>query len=96
MVQRHSTRDRYRWHCTDRSHLYASDSQAAIGMAEKAQFSKKTKHIAIRYHYIRDLVKSGVIEMVFVPTAEMIADGLTKAVGTEKFKWFVQALNIAN
>ena len=28
------------------------DSQAAIGMAEKAQFSKKTKHIAIRYHYI--------------------------------------------
>ena len=72
------------------------DNQAAIGMAEKAQFSKKTKHIAIRYHYVRDLVKDSVIEMVFMPTAEMIADGLTKAVGKEKFKRFVQALNMAS
>ena len=72
------------------------DNQAAIGMAEKAQFSKKTKHIAIRYHYVRDLIGNGVIEMVFVPTTEMIADGLTKAVGKEKFKNFVQALNMAN
>ena len=72
------------------------DNQAAIGMAEKAQFSKKTKHIAIRYHYVRDLVANGVIEMAFVPTADMLADGLTKAVGAEKFKRFVQALNMAN
>ena len=43
-----------------------------------------------------DLVENGVIEMVFVPTTEMIADGLTKAVGTEKFKRFIQALNMAN
>ena len=72
------------------------DNQAAIGIAERAQFSKKTKHITIRYHYVRELVKNGVVEMVFVPTAEMMADGLTKAVGKEKFKRFVQAINMSD
>ena len=70
------------------------DNQAAIGMAEKAQFNKKTKHIAIRYHYVRDLVQNGVIEMVFVPTDEMIADAMTKPVGKVKFKRFLSALNM--
>ena len=72
------------------------DNQAAIGMVKKAQFSKKAKQIAIRYHYVRDLVNNGLIEMTFFPTEDIIADGLTKAVGTEKFKRFVQALNMAN
>ena len=72
------------------------DNQAAIGMVEKAQFSKKTKYIAIRYHYVRDLVDNEVIEMAFVPMADMLADGLTKAVGLKKSKRFVQALNRAN
>ena len=37
------------------------DNQAAIGMAERLKFSKKTKHITIRYHYIRELVDKNII-----------------------------------
>ena len=70
------------------------DNQAAIGMAERAQFSKKTKHIAIRYHYVQDLVASGVIEMQFMPITDMLADGLTKAIGKEKFSSFVKAMRM--
>ena len=72
------------------------NNQAAIGMAERAQFSKRTKHIAIRYHYVRDLVNKKLIEMAFVPTEKMLADALTKPVGKEEFKRFVHELNIAN
>ena len=53
----------------------------------------------LRLHVINTISSkfyNGVIEMIFGPTTEMIADGLTKAVGKEKFKKFVQALNIAN
>ena len=72
------------------------NNQATIKIAEKAQFSKKTKHITIQYYYIRDLVKNSIIKIVFMPTTKMITDGLTKAVGKNKFKNFVQALNITN
>ena len=72
------------------------DNQAAMEMAETTQFPKKTKHIAIRYHYVRDLVDNETIEMAYVSTGEIIADGLTKPVGKEKHKGFVQALNLGD
>ena len=40
--------------------MYA-DNQAAIGMAERLKFSKKTKYIIICYHYIRELVDKNII-----------------------------------
>jgi hypothetical protein len=38
----------------------------------------KTKHIDIRHHFVRELVKSKAVGMEYCPTAEMIADALTK------------------
>ena len=70
------------------------NNQAAIGMAEQAQFSKKTKYIAIYYHYVRDLVAIGVIEMEFMPITNILADSLTKAIEKEKFGLFVKAICI--
>ena len=40
--------------------IYA-DNQAAIGMAERLKFSKKTKHIIIYYYYVRELVDKNFI-----------------------------------
>jgi hypothetical protein len=42
--------------------------------------SAKTKHIDVRHNFVRDLVKSNAIEIVWIPTAEMIADILTKII----------------
>ena len=42
-----------------------------------------SKHISIRYHFIREKVESGEIELQFVRTKEMAADQLTKNVGVQ-------------
>ena len=64
----------------------------AIGMAEQAQFSKKTKYIIIYYYYIQDLVISSVIKIQFIPIIDILVDSLTKAIEKEKFSLFIKAI----
>ncbi len=54
------------------------DSDKCISLAKNAMTNSKSKHINIRYHYIRDLVKQGSISIIWCPTADMLADILTK------------------
>ena len=54
------------------------DNQAAIKIAENAESNHRSKHIDIRYHFIREKVKENKVKLIFTPTAEMIADTLTK------------------
>lgn len=65
------------------------DKQRAMKLAENPGFQKKSKRIAIKYHYTRDLIKEKEIRLEYKPTAEMIADGLTKPLGPIRFKKFV-------
>lgn len=55
------------------------ENQGSIALAHNPVFYSRTKHIDIQLHYIRDEVASPRIELFHVPTEEMIADGLTKA-----------------
>ena len=54
------------------------DNQSAITMTKGPQFHGHSKHISIKYHFIRDLVTDGTVEVKYCPTQEMIADMLTK------------------
>ncbi len=45
--------------------------------------NRRTKHIDIKFHFIREKVGDGVIRLLYTPTAEMIADCLTKPVGKQ-------------
>jgi len=54
------------------------DNQGAIALAKNPVFHDRSKHIAIQYHYTRLLVKSGMINLKYLPTEEMLADALTK------------------
>ena len=74
--------------------IYA-DNQAAISIAERLKFSKKTKHIAIYYYYIRELVDKDIIRMEYISTAKIIADILTKPVGRVKFDAFIKEMSMA-
>ena len=49
--------------------------------------SKKTKHIDVRYHYLKYLVEE-LIAIAFVPTEKMIADIFTKSLCQDKFDRF--------
>ncbi len=74
--------------------IYA-DNQGAIKLANNPIFQKRTKHIAVKYHYTRDLISKGAIKLEYRPTSEMIADGLTKPLGPGQFKRFVEQLGMA-
>ena len=68
------------------------DNQACIAMAKNPQFHRRTKHIDIRHHYIRDLVANKLIELVYCSTELMVADLLTKGLNKIKTNLFVKVL----
>ncbi|KAG0156784.1 hypothetical protein PDIDSM_3965 [Penicillium digitatum] len=55
-----------------------ANNNGAIALALNPEFHAATKHIAIRYHRLREEVAAGNVEFIKIPTAEMAADGLTK------------------
>jgi hypothetical protein len=61
-----------------------TDNTGSIKLAENPIFHKRTKHIDIRHHFIRDALKNGIINVNFVSTEDMGADILTKALPSAK------------
>ncbi|GJV10770.1 hypothetical protein Tco_1352311 [Tanacetum coccineum] len=62
------------------------DNQSAIHLMKNPVFHGRTKHIKIRYHYIRELVSEGTLSLKKILGAKNPADMLTKVVTTEKLK----------
>jgi hypothetical protein len=70
------------------------DSEGALSLAENPEFHQRTKHIGVKYHYIREERAKGLIKLWYCPTRDMKADGLTKALGGTKHKRFVHQLGL--
>ncbi len=70
------------------------DNQGSFALAHNQVFHARTKHINIQHHYIPDEVEAKRIELTYVPTGEMIADGLTKALTHAKFHNFVEQMQM--
>jgi hypothetical protein len=60
------------------------DNQSAIALANNPMFQQRTKHIPIKYHWIRDFINEGRAETRYVPTNDQLADFLTKALPKKK------------
>ena len=63
-------------------------------MFENPVFHDKSKHIEIKYHYIRDMVQRGAVKLLYVVTEEQIADVLTKPLARMKFEYFRERLGV--
>ena len=61
------------------------DSQSAIQLAKNLVFHAKTKHIDMKYHFIREVIDDKQIELVKVHTKENPADLLTKGLPGDSF-----------
>ena len=62
------------------------DNQSTLALLEKGySTNKRTRHINIRYFYLKNKVEEGEIVLEYMPTEEMIADVLTKPLQGEKF-----------
>ena len=70
------------------------DNLGSIRLVKNNQVSERLKYIDIAYHYIRDLQQKKLIDVSYVPTNEMTADGLTKPLTTFKFQDFVKLLGM--
>lgn len=62
-----------------------SDNLGAIHLTSKSVFHGRTKHVEIHYHWIREIVKAGKLEIQHCPSELMIADLLTKPLGKPQF-----------
>lgn len=63
------------------------DSQSALYLARNPAFHSKSKHIRVQYHFVREKVEEGTVDMQKIHTTDNLADFMTKTVNTDKFIW---------
>ena len=72
------------------------DNTSAIAISNNPVQHSRTKHIDIRYHFIREHVTNGIVELHFVPTEDQIADIFTKPLDENTFSKLVSELGMLN
>nr|GEX15050.1 hypothetical protein [Tanacetum cinerariifolium] len=70
------------------------DSKAAIAISCNPVQHSRTKHIDIRYHFIKENVEKGIVELFFFGTEYQLADLFTKALLEERFKYLIRRLDM--
>ncbi|GJR51251.1 retrovirus-related pol polyprotein from transposon TNT 1-94 [Tanacetum coccineum] len=73
--------------------LMYCDSKSAIAISCNPVQHSKTKHIDIRYHFIKDHVEKGTVEIYFVGTKYQLMDLFTKALPKEHFEYLVHRID---
>jgi hypothetical protein len=73
-----------------------NDNQSAISLARNPVQHSRTKHISIRYHFLRDHIERGDICFEYCPTQENVADVFTKALAKIKHENFVNKLSMVS
>jgi hypothetical protein len=61
------------------------DNNACLELTRNPEHHERAKHIDIRYHFIRDVINKGEMEVKRVDTKDQVADGLTKSLNTKRF-----------
>ncbi|GJV76323.1 hypothetical protein Tco_1507907 [Tanacetum coccineum] len=68
--------------------------RAAIAISCNPVQHSRTKHIDVRYHFIKEQVEKGIVELFFVGTEYQLADLFTKALSEDRFKYLVRRLGM--
>ncbi|GJY68871.1 retrovirus-related pol polyprotein from transposon TNT 1-94 [Tanacetum coccineum] len=70
------------------------DNKSAIALCCNSVQHSRSKHIDIRFHFIKEHVENGVIELYFVNTEYQLADIFTKALGRERIEFLINKLGM--
>ena len=70
------------------------DSMAALTYAKDPKYHRKTKHIQIRYHFVRDMITQNEVVLKHIPTNEMVTDPFTKPIAKDAFVKHVRSLGL--
>ena len=71
------------------------DSQSAIALSKNDVYHEKTKHVATKYHFIRDLIVAGEVQVLKIATEYNPADIFTKVLPVFKFREALKLLRIS-
>jgi Reverse transcriptase (RNA-dependent DNA polymerase)/Integrase core domain/gag-polypeptide of LTR copia-type/GAG-pre-integrase domain len=74
--------------------LLHEDNKGAFDLSLNPVTGRKSKHIPIKYHVIRDYIENNQVEIIKVPTADQLADGLTKPLAHAPLSHFVSGLGL--
>ncbi|GKB26670.1 hypothetical protein Tco_0866071 [Tanacetum coccineum] len=77
-----------------RSVVVNCDNQSSIYLSRNAMFHERTKHINVRYHFIREIVESKEIEVAKIGTKDNAANAFKKVVLGPKFKYCMEILGV--
>nr|KYP64654.1 Retrovirus-related Pol polyprotein from transposon TNT 1-94 [Cajanus cajan] len=72
------------------------DSQSAIHLANHHTYHERTKHINVRYHFIRDMIETRKIQVLKIATEDNPVDMLTKSLPRAKFKHCLDLINFSS
>jgi hypothetical protein len=72
------------------------DNQGALALVKNPHLHERSKHIDISYHFIRDLAEKKKLGITYIPTADMIADGMTKPLAKVAHKRFRLQLGLVD
>ena len=72
------------------------DNTSAISICKNPVLHSKTKHIPIKYHFLREQVAQKVVKLEYVPTKEQTADIFTKPLARESFQYLRDKLGVVS
>ena len=72
------------------------DNQSCISYAENDKGPGRSKHISIKYHFVKDLVEKNELKLIYVSSSENVADVFTKPLAKEKHRRAMKLLNMLN
>ena len=70
----------------EKNAIVYSDSQSAIHLSKNPVYHERTKHVDVKFHFIRDLIATDVVKLLKIDTKDNPADMETKIVTNTKFK----------
>ena len=76
------------------SNLLYEDNQGAIALSKTPENHSRTKHIDVRYHYVRDLVNKKKVQIQYCPTKCNADKSMTKALPRPRFEALCKKLGI--
>jgi hypothetical protein len=72
------------------------DNTSAISVSKNPVLHAKTKHIPIKYHFLREQVSNRTIQLNYIPSTEQIADIFTKPLAATHFGYLRQKMGVTN
>ena len=70
------------------------DSMAALAYTKDPKYQGKTKHIQIRYHFVKEIIKQNEVVLKHIPTNQMVVDSFTKPIARDAFARHIRSLGL--